>query len=215
MRKFVLFLISLFSLSALNTLKADNVDATINVDLSSHGHDISPTMYGIFFEEINHAGDGGLYGEMLMNRSFEEKVIPEGYTVENNALYPPKNIINYWKKVSTIAPLRWNDEPYPGWEVEKRDANVSVSTVSENPEFESAPTQMKIDIKNIGNGVSLLNKGYWGIALEKGANYKFRMFMRNLNSDGDLSVRLLGKDDKELGKTVLKIHSDGKWHEYK
>lgn len=215
MRKFVLFLISLFSLSALNTLKADNVDATINVDLSSHGHDISPTMYGVFFEEINHAGDGGLYGEMLMNRSFEEKVIPEGYTVENNALYPPKNIINYWKKVSTIAPLRWNDEPYPAWEVEKRDANVSVSTVSENPEFESAPTQMKIDIKNIGNGVSLLNKGYWGIALEKGANYKFRMFMRNLNSDGDLSVRLLGKDDKELGKTVLKIQSDGKWHEYK
>ena len=32
--------------------------------------------------------DGGLYGEMLMNRSFEERVMPEGYHVEN-ALYPP------------------------------------------------------------------------------------------------------------------------------
>lgn len=46
------------------------------------------------FEEINHAGDGGLYGEMLMNRSFEERVLPEGYTVENGELVPPQ-VINH------------------------------------------------------------------------------------------------------------------------
>ena len=27
--------------------------------------------YGIFFEDINHAADGGLYGEMIRNRAFE------------------------------------------------------------------------------------------------------------------------------------------------
>ena len=27
--------------------------------------------YGIFFEDINHAADGGLYGEMVRNRAFE------------------------------------------------------------------------------------------------------------------------------------------------
>ena len=32
---------------------------------------IQPTMYGIFFEDINYAADGGLYGELIKNRSFE------------------------------------------------------------------------------------------------------------------------------------------------
>jgi alpha-N-arabinofuranosidase len=32
---------------------------------------ISPTMYGIFFEDINFGADGGLYGELVKNRSFE------------------------------------------------------------------------------------------------------------------------------------------------
>src|SRR5688572_19894007 len=38
--------------------------ATIRVDFSGPGVMVSPMLYGIFFEEINHAGDGGLYGEM-------------------------------------------------------------------------------------------------------------------------------------------------------
>ncbi len=33
--------------------------------------DISPILYGIFFEDINYAGDGGLYAELIANRSFE------------------------------------------------------------------------------------------------------------------------------------------------
>lgn len=33
--------------------------------------EIQPTMYGIFFEDINFAADGGLYAEMIKNRSFE------------------------------------------------------------------------------------------------------------------------------------------------
>lgn len=28
-------------------------------------------LFGIFFEDINHAADGGLYGELVRNRSFE------------------------------------------------------------------------------------------------------------------------------------------------
>ena len=36
------------------------------------GTPISKAMYGLFFEEINHAGDGGLYAELVRNRSFED-----------------------------------------------------------------------------------------------------------------------------------------------
>lgn len=41
------------------------------VDVSKPGAEIKPTMYGLFFEDINYAADGGLYGEMVKNRSFE------------------------------------------------------------------------------------------------------------------------------------------------
>jgi len=53
----------------------------ITVDVSHPGAKISPLLYGIFFEEINHAGDGGLYAELIRNRSFAEKTT-EGWSLE-------------------------------------------------------------------------------------------------------------------------------------
>lgn len=41
------------------------------IDASRPGAAIQPTMYGIFFEDINFAADGGLYAELIKNRSFE------------------------------------------------------------------------------------------------------------------------------------------------
>ena len=43
----------------------------ITVNAKKAGAEIQPTMYGIFFEDINFAADGGLYAELLKNRSFE------------------------------------------------------------------------------------------------------------------------------------------------
>ena len=44
---------------------------TIEVNTKKIGASIQSTMYGIFFEDINYAADGGLYGELVKNRSFE------------------------------------------------------------------------------------------------------------------------------------------------
>ena len=54
----------LFTVSCEESLKFD-------VDLSKEGAPIQETMYGIFFEDINFAADGGLYAELVKNRSFE------------------------------------------------------------------------------------------------------------------------------------------------
>ena len=43
----------------------------MDIDLKKPGAPIQPTMYGIFFEDINYAADGGLYAELVKNRSFE------------------------------------------------------------------------------------------------------------------------------------------------
>lgn len=44
---------------------------TLDINTRKAGAAVSPTMYGIFFEDINYAADGGLYGELVKNRSFE------------------------------------------------------------------------------------------------------------------------------------------------
>src|SRR5271166_424385 len=46
------------------------VQVTVQVD--QLGHAVPPTLHGLFFEDINYAADGGLYAELIQNRSFED-----------------------------------------------------------------------------------------------------------------------------------------------
>jgi hypothetical protein len=48
------------------------------------GHAISPTLYGIFFEDINCSADGGIYAEMVRNRSFEDSDKPDWWEAVGN-----------------------------------------------------------------------------------------------------------------------------------
>ncbi|MGN6554501.1 MAG: alpha-L-arabinofuranosidase C-terminal domain-containing protein [Verrucomicrobiota bacterium] len=51
---------------------ANAAPAKITVDVNQPGHKISPTLWGIFFEDINLSADGGIYPELVRNRSFED-----------------------------------------------------------------------------------------------------------------------------------------------
>ncbi len=57
--------------AALSTGAVENDMAQFDIRVNKPGADIAPTMYGLFFEDINYAADGGLYAEMIKNRSFE------------------------------------------------------------------------------------------------------------------------------------------------
>ncbi|MBT8223980.1 MAG: hypothetical protein HKP61_09210, partial [Dactylosporangium sp.] len=57
-------------------------DYTITVDPTARGASIGDSMYGVFFEDINFAADGGLYAELVRNRSFE-------FLPVDNASYTP------------------------------------------------------------------------------------------------------------------------------
>jgi hypothetical protein len=59
---------------------------TVLVDGASPRVEVSPDLYGIFFEEINHAGEGGLYAEMVLNRDFEITSLPKGASWAGNLL---------------------------------------------------------------------------------------------------------------------------------
>ena len=51
---------------------ATQAQVSIDIDAQYRGPKVSPMLYGIFYEDINHAADGGLYAELIRNRSFED-----------------------------------------------------------------------------------------------------------------------------------------------
>jgi len=55
--------------------------ATMTIQVGQPGALVSSNLFGVFFEEINYAGDGGIYGEMVRNRSFAESSTPDFWTV--------------------------------------------------------------------------------------------------------------------------------------
>ncbi len=63
--------IALTSTLLLGNSFADDPAPTLSVQVDKPGAKISPTMWGVFFEDINFGADGGVYAELVKNRSFE------------------------------------------------------------------------------------------------------------------------------------------------
>lgn len=108
--------------------------------------------YGIFFEDINHAADGGLYGELVRNRAFE-------FSPMDN---PEYQALTAWKKI----------EPY-GTAVSQMISNKS-SYSKKNPNY------LVLDIKTDGQRCGIKNLGYnSGIAVTEGDSYVFSCYAKS------------------------------------
>ena len=64
-------LLCLIALCLLGSIFAQQQNMDLVVNIKKPGAPIQPTMYGLFFEDINFGADGGLYAELIKNRSFE------------------------------------------------------------------------------------------------------------------------------------------------
>ncbi len=64
--------------------QADPNARVLTVDAATSRATVQPTMYGIFFEDINFAADGGIYAEMVKNRSFEFTLPKTGWLEPNS-----------------------------------------------------------------------------------------------------------------------------------
>jgi len=83
MKKNKPFVLSILSI-VLGTQLIFSQTHNIQVDLKKVGSPIQKTMYGIFFEDINYGADGGLYAELIKNRSFEFPQSLLGWTTFGN-----------------------------------------------------------------------------------------------------------------------------------
>ena len=59
------------AIAAASVMAAGAQTNVMDINTKKAGAKIQDTMYGLFFEDINYAADGGLYGELVKNRSFE------------------------------------------------------------------------------------------------------------------------------------------------
>jgi alpha-L-arabinofuranosidase len=77
-------ILSMVALTAFSM--AINAQVSISLDPAQRDVKVSPDLYGIFFEDINHAADGGLYAELIRNRSFEDsEKNPDFWSTEGKA----------------------------------------------------------------------------------------------------------------------------------
>jgi alpha-L-arabinofuranosidase len=128
-----------------------------------NGKPISPDLFGLFFEDINYAADGGLYAELVQNRSFEY----------NPAERREWNPLSFWEYLT------------PGFSYGKISVETSSPLNANNPHY------VVLDVEYVGNysqnkgqsGVGIKNYGFDGIVVKKGDLYDLSIFIRQLSAE--------------------------------
>ena len=159
----------------------------------------APDLYGLFFEDISRAGDGGLYPEMLRNRSFEDSLIPEGCVTKDNGrtFVSPTGWIdefnngegmNQWVENNRVIPT-----PVPAWYSDQAEMTLDPEDVL-NP---ARKTSLRV---KFSAGGSIRNIGFGGIPQEKGKTYRFFMFAKtDRETVLRLSVEKEGRESASAG----------------
>lgn len=194
--------------------QGSRADDAVTIFMQERGAAVAPSMYGIFFEEINHAGDGGLYAELVQNRSFEELEMPEGYHAEGCTLYP-KQVKNHIDGQIKPEKYRWTDAPVPAWSLEAGGPQAAAMRLTkDSPKFGTAPNNLEITVSDASSPVRLVNSGYWGMGLKAGENYLLRAILRVAPGyAGHVTARMLSEQGSELASAPLKVTADGTWHD--
>lgn len=103
--------------------------AKISVAVDQPGHRISPTLWGIFFEDINLSADGGLYPELVRNRSFEDSDKPDFWSLSGGSgtmtidSSRPLNTMNLHSlRLNVVGAFALENDGYWGMNIVKGDS---------------------------------------------------------------------------------------------
>ena len=182
----------------------------MNIRTGEKRFPVAPDLYGLFFEDISRAGDGGLYPEMLRNRSFEDSLMPEGCTSEDGGktFVSPTGWIeefnngegmSQWVRDNRIVPT-----PVPAWYADGAEMALDPGTVL-NPKRK---VSLRVDFSAAG---SIRNIGFGGIPQEKGKTYHFYMFAR---TDRETELALSTEEDGLQAACAAITLKPGGWTRY-
>ena len=153
---------------------AVQAQVTINIDAQQRGPKVSPMLYGIFYEDINHAADGGLYAELIRNRSFED-----------GPRFGAPADMQAWSTYAA-APSQINTKL-----IQPTKKTPLLNAVQHNA--------LQLDIKaSSSNPVCLVNEGYWGINAVQGRSYRLSFWAKTLKYQGTVKATLCSKDGAQL-----------------
>ena len=169
---------------------ARSADVSIDVHADKPKAELSPVLYGLFFEDINYSADGGLYAELVQNRSFDYFPV-EGWGENSKRLHP----LTAWEKI-------------------ERDGGVVKLDVSDkDPLNENNRKYLAITIVKEGQ-TGVRNTGFNGIVLRNGAKYDFSVFARRTkDADKPLEIALEDEHGKMLAAGNIPALSDS-WKKY-
>ena len=183
-------------LAGLPTAHAADAPATplpysVSVDTVAAGPTIDPSMYGVFFEDINGAADGGLYGELVQNRSFE-------YSPADNRGYTG---LTAWSTSTTAG------------------GRGTVATVDDGARLnERNRTYLRLTLDNpAGATFGVSNAGYnTGVRLEAGKTYDFSVWARSDSATGTpltVTLRDAARTTAYASPVSVAVSGDT-WHKY-
>jgi alpha-L-arabinofuranosidase len=172
----------------------------VAIDASKPGAAIPSRLYGIFYEEINHAGDGGLYAELVRNRGFEDANLPPACVREGNFIAPPRTPHfdtgkpNGWR-------LRWDEtDPHPAWSMTTPAGSAgTIGLVVDRPLNDATPHSLQVDVATTAAGRAplLVNTGHWGMNIVRGERYRLSFFSR-----GEAPMRVTALLQSADGRTL-------------
>lgn len=176
----VRFIFTFYPIQAQTPPAAGSASMTIQAD--KPGIKVSPMLYGVFFEEINHAGDGGLYAELVQNRSFENSNKPDCWTLVTDG-----------------------------------SAKGEMAIDEENPMSANNPRSLRLKIEAGGKGkAGAANKGYWGIATARNAQYDLSIALRaGEGFTGPVVAALESANGKNIHAQARIDKIDSQWKTYK
>lgn len=141
--------------------------SSIVIDLDRPISPVNKDLYGVTLEEINHAVEGGIYAELIRNRSFEEGVVPAGcfYNALQNCIVTPAG----WK-IPFVRP-----NAIPGWRPLSEHTLLLIDTRIPLNEENRRSLFVKVALSGKGGVVA---EGFRGIALVRGEQYDLSFYIR-------------------------------------
>ena len=169
------------------------VPATIDIDVNKPGAAIPPTFYGLMTEEINHSYDGGLFAELIQNRTFQDPLPPIAGS------HPPQH-------VSADPPIHWTI-------VQDDGGKATMATDRSDPVNAALPISLRLNLD--GRRAGLANDGYWGIPVRPDTTYTASFYAK---SGGGLAGPLTAAIILDDGGTSV-AHADtqpitDRWQKY-
>lgn len=182
---------------------------TVGIDLLKKGKDVPESLYGIFFEEINHAGDGGIYAELVKNRNFEEHVVPSGTVYKDGYAVAPHSL-NYEHGGYRDWKIKWDADSLKmdGWSLK---GNVKAEVTSENQLDAATPNAIRLEIES--PDAILENSGYWGMRIIGNDKYDLRFYVNPIDYSGAVTALIVAQDGHVLANHSFNVAKGDKWQE--